>query len=326
VCQPDEIAALHPLEYEHPNDRKALNALDKTPGLKQVLRWFNKQALDRVYTYQDRGSGLQLGEDQFPELDNLVRDTCRVLDLPDVPEAYMRWGFGVNAATTGAETPILILDSGCVDLLDESERRFVIGHEIGHIKSRHVRYSQLAVVLRDTAAYVGALTLGIGQAMVLPLTLALLWWHRMSEFTADRAGLLACQDLDPAMRTLSKMAGAPLRSFEDINLDAFMEQVRSFETMEYEQLNRVWKFIALIDDTHPWTVMRASELVRWVESGEYDAVLRRQTQVARQHSATSGFCAMCGRRLEGGEQFCPGCGSPIDASYLPSTSGLETTR
>lgn len=38
--------------YEHPFDRKALNALERTPGLTVAGKYVTKQTIERVYTVQ----------------------------------------------------------------------------------------------------------------------------------------------------------------------------------------------------------------------------------------------------------------------------------
>ena len=74
-----------------------------------------------------------------------------------------------------------------------------------------------------------------------------------------------------------------------------------------------------LDMTHPWTVLRAAELVRWVESGEYQAVLDRKTVVEDKPpiAVSAGFCHHCGGKLNGTESFCPACGQPL-ASDQPA--------
>ena len=38
-------------------------------------------------------------------------------------------------------------------------------------------------------------------------------------------------------------------------------------------MNKIIKTISIADDTHPWTVMRAAELLNWIESREYGKYL-----------------------------------------------------
>ena len=102
------------------------------------------------------------------------------------------------------------------------------------------------------------------------LQFALYYWYRMSEFTADRAGLMCCQNPDAMMSAFIKMAGLPLNEFNNIRTETFIQQARDFKMLDYEGMNKVVKFLSIADETHPWTVMRASELLKWIDSGEYN--------------------------------------------------------
>ena len=45
--------------------------------------------------------------------------------------------------TIGMDKPVIVLNSALIDLLDEEELRFVIGHELGHAMSGHAVYQTL---------------------------------------------------------------------------------------------------------------------------------------------------------------------------------------
>lgn len=35
-------------------------------------------------------------------------------------------------------------------------------------------------------------------------------------------------------------------------------------------MNKFAKFLSIVDDSHPWTVMRSAALLNWIDEGEYD--------------------------------------------------------
>ena len=255
------LTGLDHRQYEHPFDRKALEALESTPGLTVAGKYVTKQTIERIYTVQYTGSNLRVTAESYPEVYDYLDYACQILDLDRRPELYVQWGYGINAFTVGAENPIVVLDSGLLDLCDDDEKLFIIGHELGHIKSNHMLYHMMAQIIN----YIIDLIPG-GNLVGAPLRYALLYWDRMSEFTADRAGLLCCQNRDAAVRAFTKMAGLPISQFGHLNEAAFLQQARDFDGLDYENLNKVFKFISIIDSTHPWTVMRAAELLKW-ESG-----------------------------------------------------------
>lgn len=254
--------------YEHPFDRKALNALERTPGLTVAGKYVTKQTIERVYTVQYTGSNLRVTAQSYPMMHDYLRYACHILGVQRVPELYVQWGYGINAFTVGAENPIVVLDSGLMDLCDEDEKLFVIGHELGHIKSNHMLYHMMAQLIN----YVIDIVPG-GSIVAAPLRYALLYWDRMSEFTADRAGMLCCQNRDAAVRAFVKMAGLPISQYGQMNVQSFLQQAKDFESLDYENLNKFFKLVSILDSTHPWTVMRAAELIKWIDSGAYSKLL-----------------------------------------------------
>ena len=132
------LTGLDHTAYEHPFDQKALAALEATPGLDLVGKFITKHMVERVYTVQYTGSHLRVTKDSYPKIYEYLEYACKILDVKKVPELYIEWGYNINACTVGAENPIIVLNSGLIDLCDDDEIMFVIGHELGHVKSRHM--------------------------------------------------------------------------------------------------------------------------------------------------------------------------------------------
>lgn len=313
------IKNLAPEEYEHRFDRKALNAIQKTTGQALIVRQFIKHGVERAWTIQCTGSHIKVSEFNYPEINDILLKVCRILNLSEIPDLYMRWDYEINGGTIGVEKPIIILTSGAVDLLSTMELFFLIGHEVGHIKSRHMLYHMIAGFIPYMAETLGKPTLGIGELLTLPIKYAFLFWERMSEFTADRTGLLACQDIHAATTMFSKMAGVPQKYHSRIKSEHFIQQAKDFEGLDFEKLNKYFKVYAIMDSTHPWTVMRASELIKWIDSGGYDDVLQRKTLIPGQTTDTKNgttCCTECHFRLSGNGSFCPNCGAKLQPSQV----------
>jgi len=98
-----------------------------------------------------------------------------------------------------------------------------------------------------------------------------------------------------------------------MKLDSFVEQARRFEELNYDKLNKAINFLFIEERTHPWTVMRAAQLLTWLDSGEYDQVIQRKTsdRLKIRYDGDSQFCRKCGYRLEGTEKFCNSCGTAL---------------
>lgn len=305
-----KLVGLMPREYEHPSDRKALDALEGTPGIGRMVKAFYKYGVERLLKVQLTGSHLKLNPDNFPEIFSTLEEVCELLHLPELPQLYMMPAYGANAVTAGIEEPIVVLNSDCVDMLERDELMFVIGHEIGHIKSQHVLYQEIGAVGPEV---LHAAIPGFGALLATGLQVALLNWQRMAEFTADRAGLLACQDADTAIRAMAKLAGLPKKHFDSFNVEDFIAQAKEFEDYDADRLDKAAKVVSIMGSDHPWTVMRAAEFLKWIDSGEYDSLLdacskRKEGEAAGGDAA---FCTNCGKSLSADARFCSGCGTKL---------------
>jgi Zn-dependent protease with chaperone function len=308
---PKKLTGLIPQAYEHPSDASALNALQHTAGLDILVRKLSEWGFERIVRVQLTGSYLRVNSDNFHELHRILTDACDLLDLPVQPDLYIAPG-PINAFTAGVTRPLIVITSGAVDLLTPEELLFVIAHEVGHIKSAHVFYYEIAEFLPRIGEIVGALTFGVGEAIGAGLNLALLHWKRMSEFTADRAGLLACQDAEVALRTMMKLAGLPSKYYDTVNTEDFIAQAREFQQLDTDKISKVAKWLSALEASHPWTVMRAQQLLNWIDTRGYEEVLKAPHRAAvAAPAANSRYCVSCRYGLRGAETFCPNCGAPL---------------
>jgi Zn-dependent protease with chaperone function len=253
--------------YEHPADRAATAALSAVPMLDTVVRKLIEWGYERALRQSYLGSSVRVGEAQLPELWASHTGVCRILDMPDVYDLYASWGVMGGAQTIGSGKPMIVIDSQLLERLGPGEQRVVLAHEVGHILADHVLYmTALNILLRGTS--------GMPFPIGLPLRAVravLLEWYRAAELSCDRASTLAVRDPQIVCRTLMVLAaGLPA---DQLNLDAFMAQAMEYENWD-DPSDRVRRFFQEIGRTHPHAVRRVSEVLRWVQSGEYDRIQR----------------------------------------------------
>ena len=236
--------------------------MEGTPGLEKSVKYIHKHGVERINRLAYTGSNIRVTPKNFPEIYKILEEACANIFLKDIPDMYIEWNYEVNAMAIGSQKPMIILYSGAVDLLSKEELLFVIGHEAGHIKSGHMLYHDMALVIPVLGDIIGSATLGIGSLVSSGLELALIFWDRMSEFTADRAGLLACQDPKVVLSAFMKMGGVPKSYFDKMDTDDFILQAKEFKGFDYDSLDKVAKVALIATQTHPWTVMRASEIIK----------------------------------------------------------------
>jgi Zn-dependent protease with chaperone function len=266
---PDDqrLKEISPKAYEHPADRAATAALAQIPMLDVVVRKLIEFGYERALRQVFLAGSVRLGSEQLPEAWTAHRAACGRLDLDEVPDLYLTQFPVTNAAAIGAGRPMVMLNSRTVEVLDQEELRTVLGHEAGHVLSDHVMYRTALMILLSIG------TRGMPLMAGLPLMavrLALLEWFRAAELSADRAATLVNRDPLVTSRTLMVLAGGA--ASRKLNLDAFLKQAAEYEEWEpgWDKLSRLRIEIA---QTHAFPVRRVSELMKWVRSGEYDAVI-----------------------------------------------------
>jgi Zn-dependent protease with chaperone function len=261
------LTQISPRAWEHPADRAALQALRAIPVFDDVLRklfgFFGEKPIRLAF----QANAVRVSERQFGRLHRLYEEVLRTLDAPEAYPLFVSQTPLVNAGAYGMDRPFIILNSGMLILLDDDELQYVLAHEVGHILSGHVLYRTMTVILIELANR-GFPLVGIAARAVL---VGLLEWFRKSELSSDRAGLLGVQDPTVVFGAMLKMAGGG--SAEETSVSAFLEQAEAYRESE-DLADSVFKVLNLLGTTHPFHVLRVSELRKWIETGEYDRILR----------------------------------------------------
>ncbi len=155
-----------------------------------------------------RSEAVRVGPDQLPELDAAFKDVCARLGVRDIPALYVLQSGGfLNAfATRFSGRDFVVVYSEFLEALGPSspEMRFILGHEIGHIQSRHI-VKQIF------------LAPGLFFPLVGPA------YRRAWETSCDRYGAFAAQDVGAATRAMLILGGGRQHG-PTLNPDAFAGQ------------------------------------------------------------------------------------------------------
>ena len=256
------------------SDKWALDKLRNLPLVPQLVSKFYEVGIDRwLYCYNMSGS-IRCGPNQYPTLYNIMRESAKVMDMPE-PELYVSNNPFTNAFAGGVERPYVTLRSSMIDTMTDEELYFIMGHELAHIKSQHVLYFSVGSLLFPLLDLLGRRTMGASDVATYALVLAFYEWSRQAEFSSDRGGLLVTQDLNVATRSLIKLAAGPSRLSHELNEEAFKDQARAYQ--DADSLDKLGKFVLFATMgktlTHPMPVHRTQELERWKLTGAYDRIL-----------------------------------------------------
>jgi hypothetical protein len=269
------LAGLSSNAYKHPFDRQALITLEKMPGVSLLIKTINDYGIDRLLRLQRLGSEIRVTPRNFPDLHQTFVETCEILDIAPLPTLHLARGIGhIETHIVGATEPIVGITLEGIEWLTSQELMFVLGHEAAHIKSQTLVYHQMATVMPILKDLLSSSTLGLGGLAASGIELALYNWRMMAELTVDRAGLLACQDINIAITALLKLAGLPHEYLNEAVIEDFLTQAREFPSDNFDGMDRIAKTLSYTNNQLSWAIMRMHELLNWIDSGEYQALIQ----------------------------------------------------
>jgi Zn-dependent protease with chaperone function len=258
---------ISPKAYEHPADRAATAALKAIPMLDTVVRKLIEWRFERALRQRFLSNSVRIGERQLPDLWSNHVAVCRILDMPQTYELYITDTIGANAAAVGSQNSVVVFGTPLLERLGPGEQRCVLAHEVAHILSDHMVYRTALQILLSVG---GNLPFPIGLP-VRAVFMALLEWYRAAELSCDRAEALVVRDPRIVCSTLMVTAGG--LHADKLDLDAFLAQAKEYEDWD-DPSDRVRRFFYEINATHPNAVRRVSEVMKWVQSGDYDRIVR----------------------------------------------------
>jgi len=182
-----------------------------------------------------QGNGISISRKQFPEIYSLIEKHCDELDM-EVPPVYMIQNGGVlNAfATRFVGRNYVVIYSDIFDLAHEegmNELSFIIAHELGHVKRKHV--------LKRLLLFPSFIIPFLGSA-----------YSRACEFTCDNIG----NALSPnGSKNGLMILAAGKRSFNKVNMEQYLASA--------EDETGFWKWFSEKVSSHPNLPNRIENLI-----------------------------------------------------------------
>lgn len=318
--------------FQHPFDRQATEALRKIPGIRKFVTLIAEKGVEKVFYYNNISARLQVNEKQYPTLyRNFVR-LAQVLDIRRLPSLFIETTPEINAFSMGIENYSIVLNTGIIDIMEEEELLAVLAHELGHVKCEHQLYKTTAFIL---TTFGEALFSQMGDAGVpflkfflsagsLGIQAAVLDWSRKAEFSCDRAALLGVQDPDVVSNALVKLAGFSKKYADELNIQEVENQADRYQEYGNESiLVKLLKFHSMLENTHPFPILRVREIRKWARSDEYDQILKGNYKLLAPQKTPEGWvsvtigtprarqCQKCGYPNDEDYSFCLGCQTNI---------------
>lgn len=198
---------------------------------------------------------VQVNSKRTPALAVLVDECQRKLHPGDI-RVFIVSAKHANAYTYGLSDPKgIVLFSPLLEIMDEDELKFVIGHEMGHAALGHTWINTLV-------GGMGGVPLPFGAAVLF--TLIFRWWNRACEHSADRAGLLVCANPEKAISALVKLVAG--------DVDTAAELKHALQAIDKEDDSVVNVLLGSLS-THPMIIKRVRQIQKYARSSEYKRLL-----------------------------------------------------
>ena len=252
--------SIMPSDYEFPGDTQARARLSQMGDLKEFSKDFISRVVEPWLSGELSGDAVRVTPSQLPSLHDMVVEVAGLMSVA-TPHVYIKQDPFLNAYTHGVgNQAFLVITHSLLEQLASNELRFVIAHEIGHIKSQHVLYTTMASYLLDEASH------GPDRD-ASSLLLHLLEWQREAEVTADRAGLLVCGDIGAACVALLTLVVGSRKLAAQMDVREFIENQEL--AIAFNPIARTIE----MGRSHPFVPKRLKELLAFASSERYRQLL-----------------------------------------------------
>ena len=286
---------LEATDFQLPQDKELLKKFDsvKIPTLMRpmlkteeeyIVPWLRKHTADiqdHELTVRMMRRGVLVTDKQFAWVKSEVDACAKILHISP-PSAVFIVGKGrMKAEAVNFKTPFIVLPSELIDKSSPKALRFAIGRQMGHIKCDHVFYKTLTSEAGGSLEFVFGKW---GQELLNAFfgkvsDLVLVDWILAHEISADRAGLIACQDLVVAQQALLNFKLAI--SFEgiELNVEDYLEQAKIAQKRQKLTIESLpepvqngfgrWQRSERLQSEHPFILQRIKALQEYAESEAY---------------------------------------------------------
>lgn len=293
-------------DFLHPSDAKALDTLQAIPLFPTVVKKVMNIGLERMEHGINMASSIRLSDKQLPEIYNHLPPICKKLGIEE-PELYLEMDPAPNACTYGDTQIFIKLTSGLIEYMDDEELDAVIAHECGHIICRHVLYHSIGRHITEITSMLP----GLAGAAAFPMEYALMYWIRMSEFSADRVAALITSP-EVVTRTMARLSGGPKEITLNVNYDEWAKQAETFEDFSDDgKWNKLLYMWTIMDSSHPFAAMRVNEIIKWCQTPTYHRLKNCLDGIDNLLEDTEPLCPECKKKINPNWMFCNFCGTKL---------------
>ena len=259
----------------HPEDMKAFQMLQSIPFIDKVCRKVMEVGYERIFKSENLANMVKATEHCMPHVFSLMAKTAKAIGI-NTQDVYVYNDPVMNAWTYGETNPFVCISSSCIEKMGDEELMCLMAHECGHILCKHTLYQSVVNVIWE----LGERLCLISYSLTGPIYLALQYWSKRSELSADR-----CATVVASERVFQRMMIKLASGLPDIGDDCYQLVRQANEYHKHENRswwNKVQQNCRMAFHSHPQMVNRAYEIDRWKKSLVYKSAfspaLKRRNQ------------------------------------------------
>lgn len=259
-------------DFQHPADRKSIDAVMAIPGLEKILEFVSHHSLERTYGFINNSSRMKITQNMSPKIHKMLEEATEMYGETYIPEVYLERNYTFLINLDGMTKPYIVLPDTWLEVVDDQMLFAILSAQIAGIQAKHATIEFIENIINFTK---GMLPFGVDAA----LEFAINDWKRNRVYTADRAILLAEEDFGEAAKHIL-FGDVPNATIQTMDL---VSPGNSYQQQALEFLSRsgleggIQKVETLLSGGQ-WLASRYIELYNWYYSGAYDEVLERSVE------------------------------------------------
>ncbi|NLM70013.1 MAG: M48 family metallopeptidase [Firmicutes bacterium] len=261
-------------DYRHPLEEAIRGELERVLAFEELLTKYYEEVLFSQRRIECLGKTVQVTENQFPAIYELLQEISAQFDVP-TPPLFIYEDFYYGAETEGCSTPWIEVSSKTVRDFDREELAFILARQVARIQLGHLKtrvtielFNELA--LGRLGAVLGGISLGLSSTALTTLRLSAKKWFRISNISMDCAAYLVVGSISTASRAILMEVLNSKELAQEVSVKAFLNQSKDMDVNQ-----DVFSLLAHYDQEVPFAPYRIKELLRFASSDRAKAYCKK---------------------------------------------------
>ncbi len=254
------------LNFQYSDDLSLKSNLLQKRDVKKAVEIVNKSfsGYGMSHVRNHYAKSVRMHKELYPEVFEIL-DTCaEKLQKKLSIKVFVSQSpyFNGYCFKSGADEYVIGLTSAIFERFDKQELAFVIGHELGHAVFKHFELPMPIITsIRNSK----------GQSLInVQDKLELFIWSRSAEISADRAGIVCCDDLLVAINALYKLSSGLNNKIDLKQAEKFLKQLDALvlSPSSRPEFNEADLSLDCFQ-THPYSPIRIKALFEFANSTSF---------------------------------------------------------